>query len=205
MRGGLRRVCSIALACGLSCAVRGPFLASFPDAPLPPRPHLVVQPSTDAATARVLELFSRYQMRLSPEEVERTARAVVREVARNRLALDLVLAVMRVESGFNNFATSRVGARGLMQVMPGTGERVASQLGIGWHGPETLYDPVINVRIGTAYLAKMYRRYRSMDRALAAYNWGPARIDHRLRSGRALPVRYVAQVHDARSTLRPDS
>lgn len=205
MRGALRRVCGIAIACGLSCAVRDPFPRGFPDAPVPPSPRAIAQPTTDAATERVLRLFSRYQMRLSPEEVERAARAVVHEVARNRLALDLVLAVMRVESGFNNFATSRVGALGLMQVMPATGERVARDIGIDWHGPRTLYDPVSNVRIGTAYLAKMYRRYRSMDKALAAYNWGPARIDRRLRHGRVLPVRYVAQVHDARSTLRPGS
>jgi soluble lytic murein transglycosylase len=122
------------------------------------------------------------------------ARAIVEEPMRQGVSRDLVLAVMRIESGFNNFAESHAGALGLMQIMPQTGETLAREIGIDWTGAETLFDPEINIRMGTTYLAQMFERYGSWDLALAAYNWGPAAIDRRLHRGRALPRRYVAQV-----------
>lgn len=141
--------------------------------------------------------LSGFQMRLSPEEVRLTAEAILSESERNGLDRDIVLAVIRVESGFNAFARSHMGALGLMQVMPYTGEVVARDIGIEWNGPETLYDPVLNVRIGTAYLAELHARYNDMDRALAAYNWGPGAIDRRLRRGSPMPEKYVTQVATA--------
>ena len=48
--------------------------------------------------------------------------------------------------------------------------------------------------MGTHYLVELRSRYGDRDKALAAYNWGPARIDWRLRRGRAMPVRYVDRV-----------
>jgi soluble lytic murein transglycosylase-like protein len=128
-----------------------------------------------------------YQTGLGMTEVETVARTI--ESRR-----DLILAVMRTESGFFNRARSRVGALGLMQIMPATGEMLARQLGIDWKGPETLFDPVVNVRLGVAYLTQLHARYGSWQRALAAYNWGPGAIDRRLRRGRRLPVQYVARV-----------
>jgi soluble lytic murein transglycosylase len=174
--------------------VRNPALSPDP-APLPePKVHARATP---VAVGPLVARFSRYQMRLSDAEIEATARTVLEESKRWRLDPELVMAVIRVESAYNNFATSRVGALGLMQVMPKTGEQMASRLGIEWRGPKTLFDPVLNVKIGTAYLARMYARFGRWDRALAAYNWGPGSIDRRLSSGRAIPVRYVQQVNEA--------
>ena len=83
---------------------------------------------------------------------------------------------------------------GLMQVMPETGEMVARELEIPWQGEATLFDPVLNVEIGTRYLRYLHSRFGTWDRALAAYNWGPDRIEWRLRRGRPLPARYVHAV-----------
>jgi soluble lytic murein transglycosylase-like protein len=135
-----------------------------------------------------------YQTGLGMTEVETVARTIESQAQRSGLSRDLILAVMRTESGFFNRARSRVGALGLMQIMPATGEMLARQLGIDWKGPETLFDPVVNVRLGVAYLTQLHARYGSWQRALAAYNWGPGAIDRRLRRGRRLPVQYVARV-----------
>jgi soluble lytic murein transglycosylase len=135
-----------------------------------------------------------YQTGLAHFEVERLARAIEEESTRTGIHRDMILAVMRTESGFFNWARSRVGALGLMQVMPATGETVARQLGIEWKGSRTLFDPVANVRIGVGYLAKLRSRYGSWERTLAAYNWGPRAIDRRLQRGSALPVRYPSAV-----------
>src|SRR5690606_32358275 len=80
---------------------------------------------------------------------------------------------------------------GLMQVMPSTGAPIARRLGIPWRGPQTLFDPHANVRIGVAYLRELIDRYANVRAALAAYHWGPGEIDARLRAGSVLPARHA--------------
>ena len=136
----------------------------------------------------------RYQTALSRSEVEAVARTIESEARSWGLSRDLILAVIRTESGFFNRARSHAGALGLMQMMPNTGEMVAAELGIDWNGPETLFDPVVNIRLGVAYLSRLHTRFGSWQKALAAYNWGPTTIDRRLRRGRRLPVQYATRV-----------
>jgi len=81
-----------------------------------------------------------------------------------------------------------------MQIMPATGEELAQDRGMAWHGPETLFDPVVNVQLGITYLQELSDRYDHIPTALAAYNWGPSRIDRRIRSGARLPQVYVERV-----------
>jgi soluble lytic murein transglycosylase len=132
---------------------------------------------------------------LAERDVRALAEAIVAESDRHEFDWRLVIAVIQVESGGYNFAKSRVGALGLMQIMPKTGLELATRLDVPWHGPDSLLDPVVNVKLGVAYLRELSDRYDgSWQAALAAYNWGPARIDSRLRRGMDLPRLYVEQV-----------
>ncbi len=82
---------------------------------------------------------------------------------------DLVNSVIHAESGFNAHAVSPKGARGLMQLMPGT----ASKLGVN-----DAFDPEANVTGGTRYLRELLERYHfDLIKALAAYNAGPQRVE----------------------------
>jgi soluble lytic murein transglycosylase len=103
--------------------------------------------------------------------------AVMREAAANGLDPFLVAGLIRQESMFNTRARSPAGAVGLMQVMPRTGTTVARSVGISGFQPARLTDPVINLRIGTRYLAEQIRSHggRLVD-AIAAYNAGPQRV-----------------------------
>jgi soluble lytic murein transglycosylase-like protein len=85
----------------------------------------------------------------------------------------LLFALMREESLFNAEAVSRVGARGLTQLMPGTAADVARRLGLD--DPD-LNDPEINIRLGSWYLSNMLERTGSVADALAAYNAGMTRL-----------------------------
>jgi hypothetical protein len=82
---------------------------------------------------------------------------------------DLVNSVIHAESGFNSHAISPKGARGLMQLMPGT----ANQLGVN-----DAFDPEANVTGGSRYLRELLERYNfDLVKALAAYNAGPERVE----------------------------
>jgi soluble lytic murein transglycosylase-like protein len=131
---------------------------------------------------------------LLPAEVVHLSRVIAVEAHRAGLPPALVLAVIDVESGGRNFVVSNVGARGLMQLLPTTGEFVAGRIDLPWRGAETLVDPVANVRLGVSYLEDMIGRYANRRTGLAAYNWGPARIGGRLRRGEPVPKDYVDRV-----------
>jgi peptidoglycan lytic transglycosylase len=89
-----------------------------------------------------------------------------------------IAALIRQESMFNPSATSAVGARGLMQVMPTTGRRVARRLGIPGFRTAMLYTPETNIRIGSRFLADQIETWGGRaDFVLAAYNAGPSRVD----------------------------
>jgi soluble lytic murein transglycosylase-like protein len=82
---------------------------------------------------------------------------------------DLLASIVKAESNGNTRAVSRAGARGLMQLMPGT----ATELGVN-----DSFEPDQNVRGGSAYLDELLRRYHdNISLALAAYNAGPAAVD----------------------------
>jgi soluble lytic murein transglycosylase len=131
---------------------------------------------------------------LLPAELSRVSVVIAAESSRARLPIELVLAVIQVESSGYNFAVSAVGAMGLMQLMPATAEGVAQRIGLRWEGPATLFDPVFNVRLGVLYLRELLDRYGNVATALAAYNWGPARIAERLRQGEPVPALYAQRV-----------
>ena len=89
----------------------------------------------------------------------------------------LVAALIRQESNFNPLAASPAGARGLMQLMPAVGKTVAESKGIGPWDPELLYQPATNIKLGTAHLSGLARKYPEVVKVLAAYNAGESRVE----------------------------
>jgi soluble lytic murein transglycosylase len=112
-------------------------------------------------------------------------RTLITEEARDR-GFDpfVAAALIRQESMFEQRITSHVGARGLMQIMPATGGRIAEAAGLDRWDAELLYHPEINVHLGTRYLAQHLENYDgSLPSVFSAYNAGA----HRVRMWRAFP------------------
>lgn len=101
--------------------------------------------------------------------------SIRREATRNALDPAWVAAEIRAESVFNPNARSPANAMGLMQVLPGTGAGVAKRIGLaGYTGAASLYDPEINIAVGTAYLRQLLDKYSGQPYiTIAAYNAGP--------------------------------
>lgn len=100
----------------------------------------------------------------APAEIEAL---LVEAAARHQVPLALLRAVVAVESGFRADAVSRVGAQGLMQLMPDT----ARDMGV-----KDPFDPADNVNGGARYLAFLLKHFKDEELAVAAYNAGPGRV-----------------------------
>lgn len=96
----------------------------------------------------------------------------------------LIYALMRQESNFKTMAKSRAGARGLMQLMPGTAGFISGHRYRGWRR-EKLYDPELNLTLGQKYIRYLLES-PSIDGnlfyAVAAYNGGPGNLRKWLRT-----------------------
>jgi len=134
---------------------------TMPDPPVETKPA-----ATDATVNALMPSSPKPEARLTASDLHQL---LSRAGAERNVDEDLLASVVKAESGGYVRATSRAGARGLMQLMPGT----AQQLGV-----TDSFAPDQNVRGGAAYLDRLLTRYRdNLVLALAAYNAGPEAVD----------------------------
>jgi soluble lytic murein transglycosylase len=99
-----------------------------------------------------------------------------------RDSFTMIHAIARQESQFDRAAVSHAGARGLMQLMPGTARETAGKLGLGYDAGALTVDTDYNIQLGSHYFARMYALYGSYPLAVAAYNAGPGNVNKWLRA-----------------------
>ena len=132
------------------------------------------------------------------------------------LPVELVYAVIHTESRFRYDVVSPRGASGLMQVVRGTADWIAGEIGIENYSYDRIFEPEINIAIGAWYLRYLINRFDGeIDTALAAYNAGPTTVRRWLNNpdfssdGRTLHTipygetkRYVERVNNAMPIYR---
>ena len=96
----------------------------------------------------------------------------------------LTFAIIKAESNFNRNIKSKSGAIGLMQLMESTAIEQAEEVNEEIIVTESLYNPEINIKIGTKYYSKLIKKYNNnMLLALAAYNAGIGNVDNWIKQG----------------------
>lgn len=162
----------------------------FADASVDASHRATPGPSNSAPRDRQSAKIDKLAARLAP-----FSEAVADAAGQFGIDPSVITAVIVAESGGKAHAVSPAGARGLMQIMPGT----ARELGL-----ENPFDPRENILAGTRYLAKMLKRFGGdITLALAAYNAGPGAVR---RHGGIPPyretMRFVSKVLDLAGDLR---
>lgn len=142
---------------------------------------------------KIRKVISNYQRRMNPEHFEEIPEMILAESKAYGYDPMFLTALIITESSFDNKARSHRGAMGLMQILPRTGVALASEKEVEWKGSPTLYNPEINIALGTYYLNKLQSRFGDLNLALEAYNHGPTRLDKYLKRGYQ-PRRYSKKV-----------
>ena len=158
-------------------------------------------PSAEVVAIEPEEIFTPIVVPVKPGALQSTQFGEFIQSAATRFHVDadLISSVIAIESNFNPKAVSRRNARGLMQLIPGTANRL---------GVRNVFDPAENIDAGTRYLGELLHRYdNDLILALAAYNAGPERVQ---KYGRVPPfaetlsyVRKVKHTYDQRKMPPP--
>lgn len=138
----------------------------------------------DLTLSEVVARISNHLPAHQKKDAYRLGRTVMELSDRHQFSPSLILAVIEMESTYRFNVVSKSGAVGLMQLLPGTAKEVAKRFNIrGYHSAADLNDPVINMRLGVAYLSVLRREFGNSNHYLAAYNMGPYGLKKRLRGG----------------------
>jgi len=134
--------------------------------------------------AKIINVITDYKTGLKDNEKDQISRFILKESKIYGYDPMFLTALIITESSFNQWAKSKVGALGLMQIRPRTGKALASESNMKWRGKRTLYHPEKNIALGSYYLNKLVKRFGDMKTALEAYNHGPTRTARHLRRGK---------------------
>jgi soluble lytic murein transglycosylase-like protein len=152
---------------------------------------------------KIYSIVKSHRPDIADSEIWNVSEVILEESSKRKLDPLLVLALIRIESGFQYAPVSPSGARGIMQIMPETGKSLAKSLSREYglkpiaFRPESLDDPLLNIQLGIYYLHGLKKQFRDLSLALSAYNAGPVAIQSRLDNNLELADEFAALVLDA--------
>jgi len=138
----------------------------------------------------ILEVLERHPTGLANVTKEELAEVIYEEAIRHNHDPKFILALIAIESSFQNWSVSEQGAKGLMQIMPYVAESLAQEMGIEWSGDRTLFNPYLNIKMGIYYLTQLTKDFNDIRLALAAYNYGPTYIKGLMERKEGIPLNY---------------
>lgn len=163
----------------------------------------VVEKPRPKELVKVYNIVKSHRADIADSEAWRISEVILEESLKRNLDPMIVLAVIEIESRFQYSMISPVGARGIMQIMPDTGKFLTDAVGreLGLHPvayrPESLDDPILNIRMGVYYLHDLKKQFLNLNLALIAYNAGPAEIQNRLENNQEFSQDFANLVFNA--------
>ena len=143
--------------------------------------YLVYGPQNREQTIQeILTVLESHPTGLANVTKEELAEVIYEEAIQYNQDPKFILALIAIESSFQNWSVSERGAKGLMQVMPYVAESIAQEIGVEWSGDDILFNPFLNIKIGIYYLSRLIQDFNHMGLALEAYNYGPTYIKERM-------------------------
>lgn len=170
------------------------FIIHIPDLPLKNQ-------SKEEVIQEIKEVLMRNSKDLSLDMQEELARLIYEESTRYSHDPKFILALIAIESSFQNRSVSEKGAKGLMQLMPFVAESIAKELGIEWKGDHTLFNPFLNIKIGIYFLSQLVSDFNDIRVALIAYNYGPTYVKELVNNNKKIPYQFTKKVFSVYQTL----
>jgi len=151
---------------------------------------------------KILEIIEDYQIGFNEDEISTLTNVIYEESVKFGIDPLLILAVIKTESDFKRHQRSNKGAEGLMQIKPSIGKSIAEKWGIDWPQQRGLWNPDLNVKLGTAYLFELILKFKDVRKAIIAYNLGETVTREYLYFGAAPPAKYYNKVKENYLKLR---
>jgi soluble lytic murein transglycosylase len=130
----------------------------------------------DHITKQITQHLKNENINIEDGTARMISRVIYEESAHYGLDYRLILALMKIESNFQDGAVSSKGARGLLQVKPSVAKFIAQDAGIRWDGHKTLDEPDSNIKIGIHFFSQLIKKFENINTALKAYNMGPTKV-----------------------------
>jgi len=136
--------------------------------------------SDESAVHVVVRHLKDKKVEMGDEDLRVVANTIWRESQSCNVDYRLVLALIEVESNYRHDVISPDGSRGFMQLKPSTAREIAQEADMSYNGSYDLFDPRKNIQIGVYFLSKLIDDFKSIRKALYAYNVGPNRAKRRI-------------------------
>lgn len=128
---------------------------------------------------RIVEYLKGKNVDMHEERLKSVVHTVYEQSQQYDLDYRLALAVIKVESNFQDDVVSRKGARGLFQIKPSLAKYIAKDAGVTFSGADCLHESEKNIKLGVYHLSKLLGDFKSVSTALHAYNVGTGKLKGR--------------------------
>ena len=155
----------------------------------------------DQTIKEIMEILDGHPTGLANVTKEELAEVIYEEANRYHHDPKFILALISIESSFQNWSVSQRGAKGLMQIMPYVAESLAHEMGIEWSGDRTLFNPFLNIKMGIYYLSRLILDFDDLELALTAYNCGPTYVKSLIEKKQKVPGHYYRKILEVYQNL----
>ncbi|MFH2036511.1 MAG: lytic transglycosylase domain-containing protein [Candidatus Zixiibacteriota bacterium] len=142
----------------------------------------------------ILQVIEDFQIGFNDQEKNELADVIFTECKKYDYDPMFLLALIFTESSFKRGQVSHKGAEGLMQIKPFVGKSLADKLGFEFEDSETLFNPDLNIQMGSLHLFEMILKFKDVHKALISYNMGETALRSNIKLNKPLPKSYLNKV-----------